>query len=233
MTHTPWGYAIVDGTPDGAIVDGDTLVGVSTDAQGAAAPIIGDGPIEVSGDTLSVQTAGGALVPIMTPEELSVATGGRLSATEDTVRWAIGAYGDAMRTMCGWHICPSLRCRYVADGGRVAQLPAMHVSDVISVTVGGEEVDPSAYEWTPVGLVRFARPCAATRAGWHSVSIDYVAGIDDARQLQATLVALVSEYLVANPGISSQTAGGTQVSYSASVGVRSHYEELAPYRLVT
>lgn len=176
--------------------------------------------------------ADGGVPKIMTAGEFSAATSERLSATRDTVEWAIAAYSAAVRAICGWHVTPSLRCRHVADGARCIQLPALSVSEVTGVSVAGDPVDPSCWEWTPVGLVRFVRPCPATRAGWHSVTIDYVAGMDDVPDLQATLVALVSEFLVSHPGITSQTAGGTQVGYSASVGVRSHASELAPYRLV-
>ncbi|WP_278591448.1 hypothetical protein [Olsenella uli] len=176
--------------------------------------------------------ADGAVPPLMTPAEFVAATGGQFAATTETVSWALDAYSAAMRALCGWHVAPSVRCEFVGDGGRVLRLPAMAVSEVASVSVGGEAIDPVCYEWTPEGLVRFVRPCAAIRAGWHAVRVAYVAGHDSAADLQATLVALVSEFLVSHPGISSQTAGGTQVGYSASVGVRSHASELAPYRLV-
>ncbi|WP_072500603.1 hypothetical protein [Olsenella phocaeensis] len=175
----------------------------------------------------------GELPPIMTPDEFAAATGGTLSATTETVDWALGAYSDAIRRQCGWHVAPSLACAYVADGGRLIRLPAMSVSSVDSVSVGGEAVDPECYEWSQDGLVRFVRPCAALRAGWRGVTVRYVAGSDAMGALQSTLVALVSEFLVGHPGISSQTAGGTQVSYSAQQGVMAHSAELAPYRLVT
>lgn len=174
----------------------------------------------------------GALPPLMTAAEFSTATGGQLSATTETVEWALAAYSAAIRAHCGWHVAPSLACVATLDGGRVLRLPAMAVSGVSSVTVGTLEADPSSYEWSASGLVRLVRPCAAARAGWRSVRVAYTAGLDSAYDLSATLVALVSEFLVAHPGISSQTAGGTQVGYSVNVGVRSHGAELAPYRLV-
>lgn len=170
--------------------------------------------------------------PLMTHAEFAAATGGQFAATAETVSWALEAYSAAVRALCGWHVAPSVRCEFMGDGGRLLRLPSMAVSEVTSVSVGGEPVDPGCYEWTPEGLVRLVRPCAATRAGWRSVKVAYVAGHDSAADLQSTLVSLVSEFLVSHPGISSQTAGGTQVGYSASVGVRSHASELAPYRLV-
>lgn len=174
----------------------------------------------------------GEVPPIMTAAEFATATGGRLSATTETVEWALSAYSAAIRAHCGWHVAPSLACVATLDGGRVLRLPAMAVSAVSSVSVGTLEADPSSYEWSSSGLVRLVRPCAAARAGWRSVRVAYTAGLDSAPDLSAALVALVSEFLVAHPGISSQTAGGTSVGYSLSVGVRSHASELAPYRLV-
>lgn len=174
----------------------------------------------------------GALPPLMTAAEFSTATGGQLSATTETVEWALAAYSAAIRAHCGWHVAPSLGCVATLDGGCVLRLPAMAVSGVSSVEVGAEAVDPSCYEWSRSGLVRLTRPCAASRAGWCGVTVAYTAGLDVAPDLQATLVALVGEFLVTHPGISSQTAGGTQVGYSVNVGVRSHASELAPYRLV-
>ena len=174
----------------------------------------------------------GEVPPIMTAAEFATATGGRLSATTETVEWALAAYSAAIRAHCGWHVSPSLACVARVDGGRALRLPAMAVSAVSSVEVGAEAVDPSCYEWSRSGLVHLTHPCAASRAGWRGVTVAYTAGLDVAPDLQAALVALVSEFLVAHPGISSQTAGGTSVGYSLSVGVRSHASELAPYRLV-
>ena len=134
----------------------------------------------------------GEMPPIMTPAEFAKATGGTLSATAETVGWALGVYSDAIRRQCGWHVAPSLACAYVADGGRLIRLPAMSVSSVESVTAGGEVIDPSCYEWSQDGLLRFVRPCAAVRAGWRGVIVRYVAGSDDRGALQSTLVALVS-----------------------------------------
>lgn len=174
----------------------------------------------------------GALPPLMTAAEFATATGGQMSSPAATVEWALAAYSAAIRAHCGWHVEPSLGCVARVDGGRVLRLPAMAVSAVSSVEVGAEAVDPSCYEWSRSGLVRVTRPCAASRAGWRGVTVSYTAGVEDAPDLAATLVALVSEFLVSHPGISSQTAGGTQVGYSLNVGVRSHASELAPYRLV-
>ena len=174
----------------------------------------------------------GALPPLMTAAEFATATGGQMSSSAATIEWALSAYSSAIRAHCGWHVAPSLGCIATVDGGRVLRLPAMAVSAVSSVSVGTLEADPSSYEWSASGLVRLVRPSAAARAGWRSVRVAYTAGLDSAPDLSATLVALVSEFLVAHPGISSQTAGGTQVGYSVNVGVRSHASELAPYRLV-
>jgi hypothetical protein len=173
----------------------------------------------------------GTLPSVMTPDEFRTATGGALSSSDATVEWALSAFSDALRGYCGWHVTPSLACEAELDGGRAIELPAAQVSGVSSVKVGGDEVDPSLWEWSRTGVLRFKGPCAATSAGWRGVTVDYTSGVDSP-QLQALLVELVSAFLVSHPGISSQSAGGTSVSYAASTGVQAHAAELAQWRLV-
>ena len=172
------------------------------------------------------------LPPIMTADEFSAATGGVLSASTETIEWALSAYSDAIRSYCGWHVAPALGCVCESDGGRVIDLPALSVSDVAYVRVGDETIDPSCYEWSGVGVVRFTAPCAAVSAGWRGVEVGYTAGVDGAGALQAALASMVQEFLVSHPGITNQSAGGTQVGYSATRGIMAHAAELAPWRAV-
>lgn len=133
------------------------------------------------------------------------------------------AASAAIRNYCGWHVYPSLPCRITMtmQDRRVScvgpdlliQLPAKFLTDVETVTVGGEE-----YEFTfeVNGILR------VYDVGRHSrrseVVVEYTAGLsDDMMGSIAELAAHAStRALASSGGVTSETAGGVSITYNAS-----------------
>lgn len=174
-------------------------------------------------------------------------TGGRY-AGDLRVGPALAAASQAVRNACGWHVAPSIGCTArLTAAGKMAKLPAGHVSAVSSV----REYDPRTGEWAALsvpgqvewrhdGLLRRLCFREFTRA-WDGVEVTYTAGYDPcAAPDLMDAVRRIAEGVLSMPvGISSETAGGVSVSYSASASsiaasmTPQFMAQLAPYRLVS
>jgi hypothetical protein len=76
--------------------------------------------------------------------------------------WFLAVAGDAIRDYCGWHIYPNLQLNVsnLEIGTRgLINLPAMLVTDVISVTIQASNaeqnmlLDPAEYNWYDYGVI--------------------------------------------------------------------------------
>ena len=189
-------------------------------------------------------TTENSLPDLLTAEEYNAITGNRFSG-DVRIAPAIKAASQAIRSYCSWHVAPSLACKLttsvydkrvtrVQDGVQI-QLPAMFVSSVSSIKVGGE--DKSLYILDNNGLLlvldvdRFAEPTTP-------VEVEYVAGAaDDA--IKDLVASQVSHTVAQSYGVTSEASGGVSVTYNNawSGGGQASYlndyakEILAPYRL--
>ena len=93
-------------------------------------------------------TTENSLPDMLTAEEYNAITGNRFSG-DVRIAPAIKAASQAIRNYCSWHVAPSLACKLttsvydkrvtrVQDGVQI-QLPAMFVSSITSIKVGGED----------------------------------------------------------------------------------------------
>ena len=93
-------------------------------------------------------TTENSLPDLLTAEEYNAITGNRFSG-DVRIAPAIKAASQAIRNYCSWHVAPSLACKLttlvydkrvtrVQDGVQI-QLPAMFVSSITSIKVGGED----------------------------------------------------------------------------------------------
>lgn len=154
----------------------------------------------------------GVTIPsIITPERFALLTGGRMSSTTGQVQAMLDAVSAAVRGFCGWHLAPALACVWVGDApDGICQLPAMGVSSVSSVEVGGTELAATDYEWSTSGLVRLR--CRAPR--WGGVRVAFVAGYDDSDDLGAVVAQVAANALAASPGVREEHAGQVGISYN-------------------
>ena len=189
-------------------------------------------------------TTENSLPNMLTDSEYDAITGNRFDG-DARIAPAIKAASQAIRNYCSWHVAPSLSCKLtttiydkrvtrVQDGVQI-QLPAMFVSSVSSIKVGGEE--KSLYILDNNGLLlvldvdRFAGPTTP-------IEVEYVAGAaDDA--IKDLVASQVNHAVAQSYGVTSEASGGVSVTYNNawSGGGQASYlndyakEILVPYRL--
>lgn len=151
----------------------------------------------------------GTLGNLMTAQEFATITGGTMSSSTDQINATLAAVSAAVRAYCGWHIAPNVECIWQGDAdGKLIQLPAMGVSTVHSVTVGGENAD---YTWRKSGLIRLNKP--APDDWGQLVHADYDAGFDTS-VLASVVSQLAVNALVAAPGVMREQAGQVSITYN-------------------
>lgn len=156
-----------------------------------------------------------ALPPLLTAEEYARITGAEGS---ERLEAALNAASQAIRNYCGWHITPAVSCTAYPEGGAlVAKLPAGYVSAITSITENGEALSSSDYEWRKDGLIKRAAPYVWS-GKWDGIEVQYTAGYDGAAvpDLIETACAIVAGVLAVAPGVTSESADGVSISYSAN-----------------
>lgn len=183
---------------------------------------------------------------ILTIDEFNAMTGGRYTG-DQRIQPLLNAATAAVRNYCGWHVAPSEACfvsarahdlRMIYSGSDVIiQLPAMFVSAVDAVTVGGVEAEDFSIETN--GLLRLYDCCVPSRKT--VITVSYTAGLPE--ELAGAVMELighrVTHGLAQSYGVQSEAAGGVSITYSAnwinSAWVTAlpddNREVLTPYRL--
>jgi hypothetical protein len=177
--------------------------------------------------------------PIITVTQFNEMTGGAY-AGNPRVESAINAAAQAVRNYCGWHICPSMECTaYPVGEGKLLRLPAAYVSSVDSVVEDGVELTTGQYEWRRDGLMR--RSCFRNWSNsWSGIEVTYQAGFDieAVPDLAEAICSIASGVLAVAPGVTSESADGVSISYSASASsiaaslTIAQKSALAPYKVV-
>lgn len=157
------------------------------------------------------------LEPLLSVEAFNQLTGNAF-ASNPRVESALKAASQVIRNYCGWHISPSLACTaQPIGGGKITQVPAAYVSDVISVTESGVELQSGQYEWRRDGLLRRTQfMCWSPE--WSAIEVEYMAGydIDAVPDLAEAVAAITAGVLSVSAGVASESADGVSISYSAS-----------------
>ena len=187
---------------------------------------------------LETQTPWGYTVPylpsMISLEDFRIICPG-LSSEDSQVQAVLDAVSAAIRDWCGWHVSPSCECVFTGNGeGRLLVLPAMGVTDVSSLVVGGAAV--TDYEWTAAGMVRLKS--GVFPDVWRSVECVYTAGFDTAA-IGQVVAQIASNALVAAPGVANERAGNVSITYNQTgAGITGgvsllprDYAILAPYKL--
>lgn len=178
----------------------------------------------------------GTLDPILSVADFAAMTG---MQTSDRMESALNAASQAIRNYCGWHITPSMKCTANPSGGEVvAKLPAGYVSSIESVTENGTALAATDYQWRKDGLLKHEPPCRWCDA-WGGIEVVYNAGYeaDAVPDLIEAVCAIASGVLAVAPGVSSESADGVSISYSASAAsvaaalTSQQRNALEPYKL--
>ena len=178
----------------------------------------------------------GTLAPILSVADFAAMTGMQAS---DRIESALNAASQAIRNYCGWHITPSVKCTANPSGGEVVvKLPAGYVSSIESVTENGTALAATDYQWRNDGLLKHVLPCRWCDA-WDGIEVVYNAGYeaDAVPDLVEAVCAIASGVLAVAPGVSSESADGVSISYSASAAsvaaalTSQQKNALEPYKL--
>ena len=163
-----------------------------------------------------------ALPDLLSEEDFDSYTAGKY-AGDMRIPKELEAASAAIRNYCGWHLYPSLPCRFCANmqDRRVTrtgcdlliQLPAKFVTAIESVTVGGTEYEHS---FETNGIVRvYDVPHRSRRA---EVVVTYTAGLLDG--MLGTIAELAAHsatrVLASSGGVTNETAGGVSITYNAN-----------------
>lgn len=154
------------------------------------------------------------LPPLLTPEEFSAGTKGKIAANDPRLPALLGGASAAVRRYCGWHVTPVLTETVVLDGpgGSLLQLPSLRVESVDEVVVNGTELDVDGLEWSAKGMIR--------RRSWpqkfRSVRVTFTHGFDteDAAGILQIVQQVVANAAASPLGATSEQAGALSASWS-------------------
>ena len=154
------------------------------------------------------------LPDLMTVAEFNALTGNKF-AGDARVSSLLASAQITVRNFCGWHLYPSLPCKFEADSidvSRCIQLPSRFVSGVESVTVKGEPV--LDYHVKTNGLV--FRDGSVLGRSWNDVEVKFTSGLGAAQigALKEILAGRIANALTNSYGVQSESAGGVSITYS-------------------
>ena len=154
------------------------------------------------------------LPDLMTVAEFDSLTGNKF-AGDARVPQLLASAQIAVRNFCGWHLYPSLPCKFEADSinvSRCIQLPSRFVSGVGSLTLNGEAV--LDYHVKTNGLV-FLDGSVLGRS-WNDVVVKFTSGLGDSQigALKEILAGRIANALTNSYGVQSESAGGVSITYS-------------------
>lgn len=181
-----------------------------------------------------------AMTPLLSVEKFDSMTGGVYSGNT-RAESALLAASQAVRNYCGWHICPSIRCKaYPVGGSKVTKLPAGYVSEIRKITEDGIELSGGQYEWRRDGLLRRTQ-FRNWSCGWDAIEVEYTAGysIEAAPDLAEAVRAIAEGVIAVSAGVTSESADGVSISYSANAAsvaaalTSSQKAALAAYKVVS
>lgn len=155
-----------------------------------------------------------ALPNMMTVEEFNALTGGKF-AGDQRVASLLASAQSTVRNFCGWHLYPSLPCKFEADSinvSRCIQLPSRFVSGVESVALNGETV--LDYHVKTNGLVFLDG--SVLGKSWNDVVVEFNSGLGDSQMgaLKEILAGRIANALTNSYGVQSESAGGVSITYS-------------------
>lgn len=154
------------------------------------------------------------LPDLMTVAEFNTLTGNKF-ASDARVSSLLASAQITVRNFCGWHLYPSLPCKFEADSidvSRCIQLPSRFVSGVESVKVKEEPV--LDYHVKTNGLV-FLDGSVLGRS-WNDVEVKFTSGLGAAQigALKEILAGRIANALTNSYGVQSESAGGVSITYS-------------------
>lgn len=155
------------------------------------------------------------LPDLITPADVSAASGGRIAATDSRLPSVCSAVSSAIRDYCGWHVAPVLQCSLTTQvDTRVIMLPAKLVTSIESITVDNEIIPADDFEWKRSGAIRLSLH-PRKRGRWGAYEISYHAGLDtSASPLAQVAIQVALNNLMSTPGVRAESVGQVSLSYN-------------------
>lgn len=155
-----------------------------------------------------------SLPDLMTVAEFNALTGNKF-VNDTRVSSLLASAQMTVRNFCGWHLYPSLPCKFEADSinvSRCVQLPSRFVSGVESLTLNGEAV--LDYHVKTNGLVFLDG--SVLGKSWNDVVVKFNSGLGDSQMgaLKEILAGRIANALTNSYGVQSESAGGVSITYS-------------------
>jgi hypothetical protein len=159
------------------------------------------------------------LPPLVTPEEFSAWTKGKVSADDPRVGPLLSGASAGVRRWAGWHIAPVLEETLTGDGpgGQLLLLPTGRLLEILSATDAGEAVDVSTLDFSRHGMVaRTGGYGWSNRFGSVSVRVRHGYDVADVPDL-AQIVKQVTANALASPmGATREQAGTVSVAWATT-----------------
>lgn len=180
-------------------------------------------------------------VALVTPEQLSAATQGKVLATDPRVQPLLDGATAAIRRWCGWHIAPPMSDEVITKDGpgtSVLQLPTLHMTALTALVEDGVILDVATIEKSALGNLRkpYRVPWTDTYGG---IVATITHGYDDAPDVAQIIIQVCANALASPMGATREQAIGFAASWSSTApGVaggmsllKRDLEILATYRL--
>lgn len=154
------------------------------------------------------------LPDLITVSEFDMLTGYSLSSDETQKAAMIKAVSAVIRNYCGWHVGPICDCVWIGDAEyNYIDLPVLGIKKVDEVLVDGE---PVKFAYKGFGGIRLDRPL---HDDWgNHVTVKFTSGYDTTA-IGAIVAQIVTNALVASPGIRNETVSGISVTYNQVNGI--------------
>lgn len=154
------------------------------------------------------------LPDLLTVADFNSLTGNKF-AGDARVSSLLASAQITVRNFCGWHLYPSLPCKFEADSidvSRCIQLPSRFVSGVSSVKL--RDADIVDYHVKTNGLV-FLDGSVLGRS-WNDVEVKFTSGLGASQigALKEILAGRIANALTNSYGVQSESAGGVSITYS-------------------
>lgn len=151
---------------------------------------------------------------LVTPEQFSAWTGGRIPADDPRVQDLLMGASAAVRRYCGWHIAPPRTETVTLDGngGRVIALNTLHMTDVTEVKANGVVVPSDSYDWSALGNIELRGGQWPRR--YRAIEVTLTHGYDEADDV-AQIIKQVCAAAISSPmGATREQAGQVSVSWA-------------------
>lgn len=160
---------------------------------------------------------------LLTPQQFSDNTGGKIAADDPRVPSLIDGATRGIRRYCGWHIAPEFADTWTLDGpgGRLLQPKTLRLKDVTSITERSPHdgtvitlVDDTDFEWSENGEIRRLTSCWTTR--YRAIDIEAIHGFEDAPDLVQIIQQVVANAISSPLGATSEQAGQLAVKWATT-----------------